>query len=161
MESQSGRRFFPEQHAGGHPRYLKISYWQYHLSAELSPAAERKLTEIRQVISFAQQLKESSVATISEKTKTVAVYQEQVNTAAKNRDNFYNQNRGLLSAGITGGPGYPIYLALWQTMNNFHQAYFRENNALEQESHVLNLARSDLAKAEQLLAENNRLLRGH
>lgn len=120
-------------------------------------AAERKLTEIRQVISFAQQLKESSVAAISEKTKTVAVYQEQVNTAAKNRDNFYNQNRGLLSAGITGGPGYPIYLALWQTMNNFHQAYFRANNALEQESHVLNLARSDLAKAEQLLAENNRL----
>lgn len=120
-------------------------------------AAERKLTEIRQVISFAQQLKERSTATISEKTKTVAVYQEQVNTAAKNRDNFYNQNRGLLSAGITGGPGYPIYLALWQTMNNFHQAYFRANNALEQESHVLNLARSDLAKAEQLLSENNRL----
>ncbi|GKW35926.1 hypothetical protein PEC730217_47060 [Pectobacterium carotovorum subsp. carotovorum] len=120
-------------------------------------AAERKLTEIHQVISFAQQLKESSAATISGKTKTVAVYQEQVNTAAKNRDNFYNQNRGLLSAGITGGPGYPIYLALWQTMNNFHQAYFRANNALEQESHVLNQARSDLAKAEQLLAENNLL----
>lgn len=120
-------------------------------------AAERKLTEIHQVISFAQQLKESSAATISGKTKTVAVYQEQVNTAAKNRDNFYSQNRGLLSAGITGGPGYPIYLALWQTMNNFHQAYFRANNALEQESHVLNQARSDLAKAEQLLAENNLL----
>ncbi|MBL0906727.1 pyocin [Pectobacterium carotovorum] len=120
-------------------------------------AAERKLTEIHQVLSFAQQLKESSTATISEKTKTVAVYQEQVNTAAKNRDNFYNQNRGLLSAGITGGPGYPIYLALWQTMNNFHQAYFRANNALEQESHLLNQARSDLSKAEQLLAENNLL----
>ena len=120
-------------------------------------AAERKLTEIRQVLSFAQQLKESSTETISEKTKTVAVYQEQVNTAAKNRDNFYNQNRGLLSAGITGGPGYPIYLALWQDMNNLHQAYFRVNNALEQDSQVLNQARSDLAKAEQLLAENNRL----
>ncbi|MBN3263552.1 colicin-like bacteriocin tRNase domain-containing protein [Pectobacterium brasiliense] len=120
-------------------------------------AAERKLIEIRQVLSFAQQLKESSTATISEKNKTVAVYQEQVNTAAKNRDNFYNQNRGLLSAGITGGPGYPIYLALWQTMNNFHQAYFTVNNALEQDSQILNQARSDLAKAEQLLTENNRL----
>ncbi|UYA60641.1 hypothetical protein NAL19_2522 [Pectobacterium sp. F1-1] len=120
-------------------------------------AAERKLTEIHQVISFAQQLKESSAATISEKTKTVAVYQEQVNTAAKNRDDFYNNAKAFLSSGITGGPGYPMYLAAWQTMNNFHQAYFRANNALEQESHVLNQARSDLSKAEQLLAENNLL----
>ncbi|UYA60185.1 hypothetical protein NAL19_2031 [Pectobacterium sp. F1-1] len=120
-------------------------------------AAERKLTEIHQVLSFAQQLKESSAATISEKTKTVAVYQEQVNTAAKNRDNYYNNSKAFLSSGITGGPGYPMYLAAWQTMNNFHQAYFRANNALEQESHVLNQARSELSKAEQLLAENNLL----